>query len=239
MGKSDAVDRMMSMATEKAPAPKEVANNGAPGNTQSAGTDASAGRAAESVLEARVVATEPGVPGFPASKETASAEAVPATETSLGRPHVPPGERGRQLLGALRPFLPVVGGALRMIDHGAVQAVARLLPLLGAAGTSAPADRSDARAGEAAALADLLTGLDKRQTSAAEALKAAAQRLDTHEEQLRRVRETAERAIVEQGTLSHRVNQLTDRSRVLTAAVIILLMLVVAQMVLLFLFVHR
>ena len=239
MGKNDAVDRMMSLATEKTAASRETATNGTLGGKPASATAAGAASDAAAVLEARVVATEPGVPEFAAARDAESAEALPAAETALGRPHASPGERGRQLLGALRPFLPVVGGALRMIDHGAVQAVARLLPLLGAAGTSTPADRTEARPAEAAALADLLTGLDKQQSAAAEALKAAGQRMDTHEEQLRRVRETAERAIVEQGTLSHRVNQLTDRSRLLTAAVLILLMLVVAQMVLLFLFLHR
>ena len=254
MGKNDAVDRMMSLATEKVPPSRKAAS---PGNEAGAGTaQAGAGTAidARAVLEARVVASEPAVPAaarerLPVEKSLHQKEAITETptETSLGRPRVPPGERGRQLLGALRPFLPAVGGALRMIDHGAAQAAARLLPLLGSVGPAAPAGPSvsplaghvESRPGEPSALAELLTTLDKRQSGMAETLKAAGLRIDTHDEQIRRVRETAERAVVEQGSLSHRVSQLTDRSRLLTAAVLVLIMLVIVQMVLLFLYLHR
>ncbi len=250
MGKNDAVDRMMSLATEKVPPSRKAAS---PGNEAGAGAaQAGAGTAidARAVLEARVVASEPAVPA--AARERLPVEnSLPRKETltdaSLGRPRVPPGERGRQLLGALRPFLPAVGGALRMIDHGAAQAAARLLPLLGSVGPAAPAGPSvsplaghvESRPGEPSALAELLTTLDKRQSGMAETLKAAGLRIDTHDEQIRRVRETAERAVVEQGSLSHRVSQLTDRSRLLTAAVLVLIMLVIVQMVLLFLYLHR
>ena len=241
MGKHDAVDRLMSLANEKVTPSREPATPSA----RAAETDGEAGAAtdAEAVLEARVVATERGAQGVqaPTMHRTTAESAAPgalsaaATPVALARPQVPMGDRGRQLLSALRPFLPVVGGALRMVDHGAVQAVARLLPLLGGAAASPAADAG----AEKTPLAELLTGFDERQSGMAEELKNAKQRIETHEEQLRRVRETVERTVVEQGSLAHLIHQLTDRSRLLTAAVIILLMLVVAQMVLLAIFLHR
>src|SRR5579862_7918203 len=41
-----------------------------------------------------------------------------------------------QSLGKLRPLLPILSGGLRMIDHGAVQALAQLLNMAGGAGAS-------------------------------------------------------------------------------------------------------
>jgi 3-dehydroquinate dehydratase/shikimate dehydrogenase len=183
------------------------------------------------VLAAQVTATEPQPPTFSEAATETAALAVPRTT---------PGERGRQLLGALRPFLPVLGGALRMVDHGAVQAVARLLPLFeGApAGAQRASTPASARADQPA-LAALLATLEKHDAATTDALKEQGLRLTAAEDHIKRVRESVERMVAEEGAMSNRLREVTDRARLLTAGVIILFMLAVAEMVLLMIFLHR
>ncbi len=209
MAKYDAVDRLMSLATNAKTPAKGYA-----------GMDV----AAEDTLKAKVSASEPGVP----------------VSAALTQPQVSASDRGRQLLGAVRPFLPALGGALRLVDHGAVQTIARLLPLLGSLGSSGAATTAAGsqtvktggakQSGEGpGSLETLLTGLNQRQVVVNDEFQALQGRFSQQEEQLRRIRESQERLSADQGTLSHLVHQLKDRSRLLTACVVILLMLVIAM----------
>ena len=249
MAKYDAVDQLMRMATDKPKQPEARRDLSEAGEANAA-----------TVLEARVTATEPGLPEravagpkpppanlaepdraapFAAARDrhlTAAIDAPLNKETALAQPHVSAGERGRQLLGALRPFLPVVGGALRMVDHGAVQAVARLLPLLGGMG-AAVGTREVAEALNKPAPEPPL--LEKRYTQMAEELQHLQAKTVTLEGQMKRLRDSLDRTITEQGSQAHRMLGLGDRSRLLTAAVIILFMLVAAEMILLGIFMHR
>ena len=256
MAKFDAVERLMSLATEKATPAKEVP----PSTAHPAGEigDTREINDAEAVLEAKVSAGERGVP---------HAAAVPSgvREDVSGKAEqnrVTPSERGRQLLGALRPFLPAVSGALRMVDHGAVQAVARMLPLLGSMGEAKPSNAAKTNAaktsGETAASAqaaaassrniaeqkdqvigEILTAFDKRHLAMAEELKKYKVQAETHEDQLRRMRDGLERTVAEQGLLANLAHQLADRSKLLTAGIIVLLLLVAAEMVMLGIIMHR
>jgi hypothetical protein len=255
MSRYDSVDRLMDMATEKAVPARGVVE-------ESVKPDAHA------VLEAQVTRVEAGIPavknfsntaagGLPGkidSDATAKTGTQPLTppEESLAKTPAPgkalPGmsraDRGRQLLGALRPFLPVVGSALRMVDHGAVQAVARLLPLLGGpalgGGQGIGSGAGAAQAAEAQdQLAQILTTLDARQTKAGEDAKVQKLRIDTLDEQVRRTREILERLAAEQNTENHELQRLSDRMRLLTAGVVILLMLVVAEMALFVVVLHK
>lgn len=251
MAKYDAVDRLMNLATDKA-TPKATPTAIAEKPVQPLAV-----QEAEAVLEARVVAVEPGrppvagsiagrsmgttassAPSRPANPYASpnASEAGGATARAHAKPG--PGERGRQLLSALRPFLPVVGGALRMIDHGAVQTVARLLPLLGGSGIGTATPAAPA-ADTQHPLSGVLTTLDQRHSAVLEELKRLKARSEAQEEQLRRIRDSQERAIAEQGTQGHLLHLLADRSRLLTAGVIILFMLVVAEAVLLLITMHR
>ena len=118
-----------------------------------------------------------------------------------------------------------------MVDHGAVQAVARLLPLLGAARSASV---------QPSAAPGLPQSTSDRERNALEgeftSLKA---RVDAQEEQLRRMREALERTVAEQGSLSHRAHGLESRLRLLTAGLVILLLLVIAGGVLLALALRR
>ncbi len=241
MGKYDSVDRLMNLATEK-PTP-------APDAIRKSATEESinAGRSAETVPVAGPERTLSGLERAPELFAAESTVSQPdrshlnsAQSSALVREPLTPGERGRQLLGALRPFLPAVGGALRMVDHGAVQAVARLLPLLGTMG-SLPGNAAAANAREQKRAGEFQAGAaaDNRAIALAEELKGYKQRLDAQEEHLRRMRAGLERTVVEQGSLGHLVRQLTERSRRLTAAVVILGMLILAEFVLIVLLLHR
>ncbi len=235
MAKYDAVDRLMSQATAPAP-PKEAGPQG--GGTSKPGALPVSANDAESVLEARVSAGERGVPPVLPPLE---ARTEPDT-TALATSQVSSGERGRQILGALRPFLPAVSGALRMVDHGAVQAVARLLPLLGsvAAGKAAQPQSAPGVAPEQPSqLAALLAASDKRHKDLAEELNTLKTQGSAQDEQLRRLRDGLERTVAEQGAIAHLAHQLADRSRLLTAVVLILLMLAVTNIILLWIFMHR
>ncbi len=208
MAKYDAVDRLMKMATEK-PAKASAA--------QSRGE-----RDAEAVLEAQVAGAEP----------LPQAGTVPTPGSpALAVPEMSPSERGRQILGALRPFLPAVGGALRLVDHGAVQAVARLLPMLGNLGSSQSASP--------AAPPEVIRHSEKQQSAFQEQLAGYRARLENAEEQMRRMRETLERTVAEQGSLTHKGSQLADRTRLLTAAVVIFGLIAVASLVLAGVALHR
>ncbi len=203
MAKFDAVDRLLRQATERPiPSGDDAARKG---KTATSGSETGPTPVALAPDEAaQVVALETG----------------PA-------PHAP-GERGRQLLNALRPLLPAMGGALRMVDHGGVQAVARLLPLLGslATGSAKPplvAAQFPAEQG----------GNPEKQNALEGEVRLLRQRVEAQDEQLRRVREGLERTVAEQGSLAHLAHRLQDRSRLLTAGLLILLLLVIAQAVLL------
>lgn len=226
MAKFDAVDRLMSLATG--------AKTPAKGRTVPSVV-------AEDRLEAQVSTSERGVP----VSTTPGIE--PGTTTPV-QPQVSAGDRGRQLIGAIRPFLPAVGGALRLVDHGAAQTIARLLPILGSFGSSTPntagsppvgTGSATQGGGEPQSLEALLLGLNQRQVTVTEEMKALGESSSQQGEQLRRIRESQERLSAEQGSLSHLVYQLRDRSRLLTAGIVILLMLVIGQATLMVLFFHR
>ena len=209
----DSVDRLMKMAEE------------APSKARSTDT-----AMAEAELEERFsVAERPA----PARAAAPFLQPPPAAESSAA-------DRGRQFLSAIRPFLPAVGSALRLVDHGAVQAVARLLPVLGNFSTLAGGIGGQQKTPESAppALAPAAAA-ERRLAAMTEELNSYKTRVHTLEEQGRRIRETVERTVAEQGSMSHTVHQLADRTRLLSASVIILVMLVVAELVLLAVALHR
>ncbi len=227
MAKFDAVDRLMSLATgAKTPAKEQAVPT----------------VVAEDVLEARVSASERGVPA------STTFRVEPGTATPA-QPQVSASDRGRQLIGALRPFLPAVGGALRLVDHGAAQTIARLLPILGSLGssthtatTSSPTMGTGGATqggGEPRSLEAVLVALNQRQIVISEEIKALGENASQHGEQLKRIRESQERLSAEQGSLSHLVHQLQGRSQLLTTSVVILLMLVIALGIWIVLSFHR
>jgi 3-dehydroquinate dehydratase/shikimate dehydrogenase len=158
---------------------------------------------------------------------TAAAESSPPA-TALLVPKPTQAERTRQILGALRPFLPVVGGALRLIDHGAAQAASRLLPLLAGAGRGL----SPTKQSENAAALEALEALGKERAALRADLDAYKEQLRSHEERLMKLRDALTRTLADQDTMQLSMRRLADRNRLLTAGLVILLMLVIAEIVL-------
>ncbi len=177
------------------------------------------------------------------AKNSAEPGTPPETGSDLGTapasaplPLASPGERGRQLLGALRPLLPAVSGALRMVDHGAVQTVARLLPLLGSVRTS-PAPASAPQPAPAPSFPR--AAFEKEQAALGSALGALRTRVEAQEDQIRRTREALERTVAEQGALTRTANGLRTSVRVLTAALVLIFLLVITEGALLAIGWHR
>ena len=210
MGKFDSVDRLMNLAKQKPGKDPGEAVWPAGSSTETApeeqlGTAQGAARAGDGVTERERSATS-------------------------GRMQPSAAERGRQIVGALRPLLPVVGGALGMVDHGAARAVSRLLPLLGG-NSPLPA----------------LTGSYERQTgSSAKAapdekfavferrLELMQARLVEHEEGFDADRKALEKVVAEQDAMRLHNHELVRRVRTLSWALGLLVLLVIALAVYVF-----
>ena len=206
MEKFDSVDRLMRQAAEPAAGGK------------------SEGKAAFPVPSGGLAGPQEPATGAPPALEPSAAAGTP-------------GRLGRQLLGNLDSVVPVLSRALQSIPHGGVQAVGRgvqaaerFVPLLrlfagspAAAGVAAPA----------ASVPAIPAASTEKQSALEAEITSLRERVDTQEEQLRRMREGLERTVAEQGTLAHATNQMQDRSRLLTAGLLILLLLVITQVILL------
>lgn len=177
-------------------------------------------------------------PQAPSRTEVLPKESAPpaALESAAGAP----GQVGRQLLGNLDPLMPVLGRVLQAFPHSGIQAVGRgvqaaerLLPLFrmfaGSAARAAEAPQPPALPGAGA----------EKQTALEGEVKDLRERLQAQENQLRRTREALERTVAEQGALAHLAHRLQERSRLLTAALLVLLVLVISQVVLLVVALHR
>lgn len=167
--------------------------------------------------------TVAGREGEPVDPETA---APPASRLLVPSPTQ--AERTRQILGAIRPFLPVLGGALRLIDHGAAQAASRLLPLLAGTGHGS----SSTKQAENAAALEALEALERERSALRADLDTYREQLRSHEERLMKLRDALTRTLADQDTMQLALRRLTDRNRLLTAGLVILFMLVIAQIVL-------
>jgi hypothetical protein len=217
MAKFEQIDRLIDQAVEDSPTAQQ---------TRSAGTvtvkEQSREPAAAALLQADRIEVSPAAE--PAEKSTNGLLASKPTQA----------ERTRQILGALRPFLPVVGGALRLIDHGAAQAASRLLPLLAGGSLGAPG----AKTAESAAALEALAALDKERATMQADLALCQEQLRSHEERLMKLREALTRTLADHDAMQRSLRQLTDRNRLLTAGMVILLMVVVAAIVLMQMNVH-
>lgn len=197
---------------------------------------------AEDVLSERFSTSEPtGVAHILSSRDGAEATARSAAKAvpAHGKEHA--ALKGLRMLNSLRPLLPAVGGALGLVNHGAAQAAARLLPLLGG---DLPKFRPDTSRQELpvtapASSVQSVQSLERRHSALAEQVQSYQLRAAEAEEQLRRVRESLERTVSEQSALNHHQNEINDRLRLLTAGVVILMIVVLVQIFLLVMLMRR
>ena len=190
--------------------------------------------------EKRADRIAPGAPAAQASAEPAEKTVLaPATKSAspkeLGEQ---PAKSGRQWFDTIRPLLPAVAGAMRLVDHGAVQAMARLLPLLGGVGSSGAAGSAKA-ADEQEQFLSAFAEMQAAQRSTRKEIDALTLRLATTEDVLGRTRTQLERLQADQQTRETEFRSQAEHMRLLSAGLIILLMLIVAQMILLVIMLHK
>jgi hypothetical protein len=125
-----------------------------------------------------------------------------------------------QSLGKLKPLLPILSGGLRMVDHGAVQALAHLLNVASGAGAS-----------QMAVQEELHQGLEEIQTSHRELhLQVQDQTVEMQriKDQITLLRQTIERNDTEHAELVDNVRSLRNLVRFVGAGLAILLVILIA-----------
>src|SRR5271155_4105984 len=130
-----------------------------------------------------------------------------------------------QSLGKLKPLLPILSGGLRMVDHGAVQALAQLLSMATGAGAS-----------QVAVQEELHQGLEEIQTSHRELhLQVQDQTVEMQriKDQITLLRQTVERNATDHTELVENVRSLSNLVRTIGAGLAILLVILIALTVVL------
>jgi hypothetical protein len=215
MAKFEAVDRLMDMAMEKRA-------DRVPGGTlpEPAASESAAPESSSVGLSAGHIQTVTEKGGSARAKPSAG----PAGSTSA--------DRGRQFLHSLRPLLPAVAGAMRLVDHGAVQALAHLLPLLGGSAQLQPAAPSAQEQEAREQWLRFAAELQAAQQTIRKELQDLTLKAASQDERLGRIRTQLDRMVSEQSTRDTEVRGLADRVRLLSAGMVVLVMLTVAQLIL-------
>ncbi|TCK74186.1 hypothetical protein [Acidipila rosea] len=174
--------------------------------------------------EPKVEKTEAGT--APTGTELTTTErAITERATTTERAARPKRAAVAQNLNKLRGLIPVVSGALRMVDHGAVQALARLLPLLEGAPQGAPSHAGEAMAEE---LGQGMLELQKDTRELRMQLHGHTVQTKRLEEQIERIRESTDRDRAALLALSDEVQSLSKAMKGFGAVLVVLLVLVVA-----------
>ena len=172
-----------------------------------------------------------------ATKKTQAAaqpKPVPVKEAARVALAEPPKQSGgwAQKLGKLRPLLPIVSGGLRMVDHGAVQALAQILTLAGGGATAAGASPAAVEALHE----ELQQGLAEIQTGHRQLhLQVQDQTVELRrvEDQITMLRQSVERSATEHAELVADVKSLGNLVRTIGAGLAILLVVLISLTILL------
>lgn len=219
MGRHEAVDRLMALATEEPAArPAERASAGRGVREIDAGARSMS----------RLKASAPSEPG---SETTTSGAARPRSSAATG---------GRQVLKTIVPLLPALGGLMQLVDHGAMQAAARVLLLLGSkAGSANGAADQAALSAEQRRYALAQEEMRAWQQAVRKEMEALSLQVAAADELLTRTRAQLRRLNTDQLTRENELRSLGERVRLLSAGLIILMLLILAQMILLLVMVHK
>ena len=148
-----------------------------------------------------------------AQKKSSTHELATVEEPGSSRPGL------LRKLGKLKPLLPILAGGLRMVDHGAVQAIAHLIHLA-----------NGNEAAQAAVNDELHQGLTEIQTNHREMMLQVQDQtigMKRVEEQIVRLRETVERTATEHTELVADMKSLGNLVRSIGAGVAILLVVLI------------
>jgi hypothetical protein len=163
-----------------------------------------------------------------ARKKSPAGETVAIEEAKASQPQAPQ-PRLLQKLGKLKPLLPILAGGLRMVDHGAVQAIAQLLHSVDGSNAAQSAAHEELHQG----LAEIQTGHRELRLQVQDQTVA----MKRIEEQTVRLRETSERNATEHAELVEDVKSLGNLVRSIGAGIAILLIVLIILIG--FLLVHR
>ncbi|WP_324831591.1 hypothetical protein [Alloacidobacterium sp.] len=158
-----------------------------------------------------------------AQKKVPEAEPKPPADEVALVPAKKPRAGFLQSLGKLKPLLPILSGGLRLVDHGAAQAVAQLLYLAGGTGNS-----------QAAAEEELQEGLAEIQSSHRDLHHQVLDQsveLQRVQDQITLLRETMERSAVEQTGLADKVRSLNHLIRIVGTAIAVLLVILITLVI--------
>lgn len=129
---------------------------------------------------------------------------TPESEPQAGEVSLVPAKKPRagfmQSLGKLKPLLPLLSGGLRLVDHGAAQAVAQLLYLAGGAGPAQTAAEEELQEG--------LAGIQSSHRDLRHQVQDQTVELQRIQDQITLLRETVERNAAEHSDLIDKVRSL-------------------------------
>lgn len=129
-----------------------------------------------------------------------------------------------QSLGKLKPLLPVLSSGLRMVDHGAVQALAHLLNLAEGPGGASTAAHEELQHG--------LAEIESNHHALHLQVQAQTVEVQRLEDQITLLRETVERDASRHEELAEKVRSLSNLVRVVSAGLGILLVILITLAVL-------
>jgi hypothetical protein len=142
----------------------------------------------------------------------------PAEEISLAEVKKPrPGLL--QSLGKLKPLLPILSGSLRMVDHGAVQALAHLLHLASGASASQTAAQEELHQ----AIAEIQSGHRELHLQ----VQDQTVEMQRIKDQITLLRQSTERNATEHAELVENVRSLSNLVRIIGAGLAILLVILI------------
>jgi septal ring factor EnvC (AmiA/AmiB activator) len=148
-----------------------------------------------------------------AQKKAPEKPQLPAPEESKPRASF------AQKLGKLKPLLPILSGGLRMIDHGAVQALAQVLNVMGGARPAQTAAREE--------LEHALAEMDASHRELSLTVQDQNVELKRLEDRLALLQQTAERSATAHEELAEDVKSLSNLVRAVGAGLAILLILLI------------
>ncbi len=144
------------------------------------------------------------------------------------------------MLKTIVPLLPALGGLMQLVDHGAMQAAARVLLLLGSkAGSANGAADQAALSAEQRRYALAQEEMRAWQQAVRKEMEALSLQVAAADELLTRTRAQLRRLNTDQLTRENELRSLGERVRLLSAGLIILMLLILAQMILLLVMVHK
>lgn len=153
---------------------------------------------------------------------------APELEPQAGEVSLVPAKKPRtgfmQSLGKLKPLLPILSGGLRLVDHGAAQAVAQLLYLASGAGPAQTVAKEELQEG--------LAEIQSSHRNLHHQVQDQTVELQRIEDQIMLLRQSAERGVAKHDELLDKVRSLNNLVRGIGTGLAILLVILITLSIL-------